>query len=221
MGLFSKKKEKSKLTQIRKYYKIDGNFYLLEVYDMMTDSDRNLSTTDMLNKFGFDIAKYNIISNKFDWFGYQFNSLDELVRTLDLSNIQEIDEEDFDSYIESFIADVRKEFDEFELNGMLFSSKTYNSKQYGQCFRSIVRPLAKLIDSSQKGVSKMILDIEVLDGNSSIIKREFIPFYEFKNGYRPGCELEVVDSINYNSSSNDIIEYYFGYYISDKDLLPF
>lgn len=220
MGLFSKKKEKSELTRIRKYYKIDGNFYILEVYDMMTDSDRNLSTTDMLNKFGFDVAKYDILSNKFDWFGYPFNSLDELVHTLDLSNIQEIDEEDFDSYIESFIADVRKEFDEFKLNGMLFSSKTYNSKQYGQCFRSIVRPISKLIDSNQKGVSKMILDVEVLDGNTSIAKREFIPFYEFKNGYRPGCELEVVDSI-YGSSSNDIIEHYFGYYMSDKDLLPF
>jgi hypothetical protein len=70
MGLFSKKKEKSELTRIRKYYKIDGNFYILEVYDMMTDSDRNLSTTDMLNKFGFDVAKYDILSNKFDWFGY-------------------------------------------------------------------------------------------------------------------------------------------------------
>ena len=219
MGLFSKKKEKSELTRIQKYYKIAGNIYLLEVYDMMTDSDRNLSTTDMLNKFGFDVAIYDMLSNKFDWFE-RFNSLNVFNHTLDLSNIQEIDEEDLDSYIESLIADVRKEFDEFKLNGMLFSSKTYNSKQYGQCFRSIVRPIAKLIDSNQKGVSKMILEVEVLDGNSSIIKREFIPFYEFKNGYRPGCELEVVDSI-YNSSSNDIIQYYFGYYMSDKDLLPF
>lgn len=219
MGLFSKKKEKSELTRIQKYYKIAGNIYLLEVYDMMTDSDRNLSTTDMLNKFGFDVAIYDMLSNKFDWFE-RFNSLNVFNHTLDLSNIQEIDEEDLDSYIESLIADVRKEFDEFKLNGMLFSSKTYNSKQYGQCFRSIVKPIAKLIDSNQKGVSKMILEVEVLDGNSSIIKREFIPFYEFKNGYRPGCELEVVDSI-YNSSSNDIIEYYFGYYMSDKDLLPF
>ena len=70
MGLFSKKENYGYIITSR-YFIIDDDLYRFQVRDFMSDSDCNLPTTELLNKYGFYVSKYNLklaFKKKFDDF---------------------------------------------------------------------------------------------------------------------------------------------------------
>ena len=59
MGIFSKK-ENYEFIITSRYFIIGDDLYKFEVRDFMSDSDLNLPTKELLNKYGFFVNKFDL-----------------------------------------------------------------------------------------------------------------------------------------------------------------
>ena len=194
MGLFSKKnKNKGEHIWIVSYYIIDGELYKFVLNCFVYDKDReSLSNMELFDKYGFSVCKYKIEREDFHdyWISGYYESISYL--PYDMSKATEVKDEDLDSVIEKIKKDFKNQFDNFKLDGTLYRA---NFCSKNKSFSAVVKPKRKLVDRKEsKLADSLILEIEVLDGKSAETKREFIPFYQFVDGYTPECEIEVVES---------------------------
>ena len=196
MGLFSKKKNKSKGDFIRResYYIIDGEIYRFVFNAWACNEDLNKSNFELMDEYGFSVSKYYLEHNKFrnPWISNYYDCF--VACPLDMSNAVEISAEYLDIALKEREDVFRKQFKNFKLDGTLYRAKERTDKQ---AFRSIVKPKRKLVDDFENTTANsLILEIEVLDGKSAETKREFITFYQFLENYIPECGMKVVDSID-------------------------
>lgn len=206
MGLFSKKENKE-YTITSRYFIIGDDLYRFEVCDFMSDSDRNLPTTELLNKFGFYVSKYELKYSLISDHTYFYNSLCEV--PYDMSNAKELKEKELDDAINDLKLALKKKFDDFRLDGSLYSANFF-MRDESQCFPSIARPKRKLINEDCKDVIfSLILEIEVLDGKSALTQNVFITFYDFLENYRLGHNIKVL--VDGEASNVEKIEEYFDF----------
>ena len=193
---------------MKAYYIIDDNLYMFRKVENITEKEINLTRDEFFNKYGFYIRKYNIEYDEFEmWYEKHCYSLSE--NPYDMTKAVEVREEDLESAIETVKKAFEKKFNDFRLDGTLYTStmETYDEV----CFQAIVKPLRKLVNEREEDISRrLILEVEMLDGKSSETKCEFIHFYRFVDQYASGCAVKVVESIHPNDSYSDIeIEDYF------------
>ena len=207
MGIFSKK-EKYEFIITSRYFIIGDVLYKFEVRDFMTDSDLNLPTTDLLNKYGFYVSRYNLkFSTISEEYAKYYNSLNEV--PYDMSNAKELNENELDDAINNLKLAFKKKFDDFRLDGSLYSANFF-MRDDSQCFPAIARPKRKLINEGCKDVIySLILEIEVLDGKSSITQNVFITFYDFLENYSLGHNIKVL--VQGEASNVEKIEEYFDF----------
>jgi hypothetical protein len=207
MGLFSKKEEYGYIITSR-YFIIGDDLYRFVVRDFMPDSDCNLPTTELMNKYGFYVSKYELkftpISEK-DMIHY--NSLNEV--PYDMTNAKELSEKELEDTISNLKLAFKKKFDDFRLDGSLYSANFF-MRDESQCFPTIVRPKRKLINEGYKDVVySLILEIEVLDGISAQTRNAFISFYDFLENYKLGHNIKVL--VDGEASNVEKIEDYFDF----------
>jgi hypothetical protein len=207
MGLFSKKEEYGYIITSR-YFIIGDDLYRFVVRDFMPDSDCNLPTTELMNKYGFYVSKYELkftpISEK-DMIHY--NSLNEV--PYDMTNAKELSEKELEDTISNLKLAFKKKFDDFRLDGSLYSANFF-MRDGTQCFPTIARPKRKLINEEYKDVVySLILEIEVLDGISAQTRNAFISFYDFLENYKLGHNMKVL--VNGEASNVEKIEDYFDF----------
>ena len=204
MGLFSKKENYEFIITTR-YFIIGDVLYKFEVRDFMTDSDLNLPTTELLNKYGFYVSKYNL---KFSTISEEYyNSLNDV--PYDMSNSKELNEDELGDAINNLKLAFKKKFDDFRLDGSLYSANFF-MRDDSQCFPAIARPKRKLINEGCNDVIySLILEIEVLDGKSSITQNVFITFYDFLENYKLGHNIKVL--VQGEASNVEKIEEYFDF----------
>lgn len=202
MGLFSKN-EKTVWVEVVKYHLVNDEIYRVEMNAQILKSESELPETELLNKYGFYICKYNIEFNNFaEWDEHYFKNMSDV--EVDLNDSNEISEEDLDNAINDLKAEIKKKFDDFELNGTLYTRKGFG--EYDQHFNEIVRPVSKLVNTKWKSITHaLLLEVEVLDGRTADITREFIPFAKFIYQYEPGYNIQVVDS-TYISQVSDYFD---------------
>lgn len=192
MGLFSKN-EKTVWVEVVKYHLVNDEIYRVEMNAQILKSESELPETELLNKYGFYITKYDIEFDNFaEWDEHYFKNLSDV--EVDLNDSNEISEENLEIAINDLKAEFQKKFDYFELDGRtLYTRKGFG--EYDQHFNEIVRPVSKLVNTKWKSISRsLILEIEVLDGRTADITREFIPFVKFIYQYEPGYNIQVADS---------------------------
>jgi hypothetical protein len=207
MGLFTRKKIR---VEMKAYYIIDDNLYMFRKVEDITEKEINLTRDEFFNKYGFYIRKYNFEYDEFEmWYEMHCYSLSE--NPYDMTKAVEVREEDLESAIETVKKAFEKKFNDFRLDGMLYTSTMEPYYDDGVCFQTIVKPLRKLVNESEDNISRrFILEVEMLDGKSSETKCEFIHFYRFVDQYTSGCAVKVIESIHPNDSYSDIeIEDYF------------
>ena len=207
MGLFSKKEDYDYMI-ISKYFIIGDDLYKFEVRELMPYSDRNLPTKELLNKYGFYVSKYelkcvfSILSNDI-----HYDTLNDV--PYDMTNANELSEKELEDTISNFKLALKKKFDDFRLDGSLYSAKFF-MRDETQCFPPIVRPKRKLINEGYKDVVySLILEIEVLDGKSALTRNEFITFYDFLETYKLGHNIKVL--VDGEASNVEKIEEYFDF----------
>jgi hypothetical protein len=207
MGIFSKK-EKYEFIITSRYFIIGDVLYKFEVRDFMSDSDLNLPTTELLNKYGFYVSKYNLkFSTISEEYAKYYNSLNEV--PYDMSNAKELNENELDDAINNLKLAFKKKFDDFRLDGSLYSANFF-MRNDSQCFPAIARPKRKLINEGCNDVIySLILEIEVLDGKSSITQNVFITFYDFLENYKLGHNIKVL--VEGEASNVEKIEDYFDF----------
>jgi hypothetical protein len=207
MGIFSKK-EKYEFIITSRYFIISDVLYEFEVRDFMSDSDLNLPTTELLNKYGFYVSKYNLkFSTISEEYAKYYNSLNEV--PYDMSNAKELNENELDDAINNLKLAFKKKFDDFRLDGSLYSANFF-MRDDSQCFPAIARPKRKLINEGCNDVIySLILEIEVLDGKSSITQNVFITFYDFLETYSLGHNIKVL--VEGEASNVEKIEEYFDF----------
>ena len=207
MGIFSKK-EKYEFIITSRYFIIGDVLYKFEVRDFMTDSDLNLPTTELLNIYGFYVSKYNLkFSTISEEYAKYYNSLNDV--PYDMSNAKELNEDEFDDAINNLKLAFKKKFDDFRLDGSLYSANFF-MRDDSQCFPAIARPKRKLINEGCNDVIySLILEIEVLDGKSSITQNVFITFYDFLENYSLGHNIKVL--VQGEASNVEKIEEYFDF----------
>lgn len=205
--MFKFKNEKTWLEKTA-YYNINGEIYRAEMRDNVDDKDRELSYKELANIYGVWICKYSLeYSDMEDWNETHYCSLEDLFTMFNINESNEIDEKDLENAIKNLYEDFKKKFDEFELNDTLYTCNTYTSYSDTCCFQRIVKVKKKLIDESQTNIARsLILEIEVLDGESATTKREFIKFYKFVEDYITGCNIKVVDSNDNNYTVDSYFE---------------
>ena len=208
MGLFSKK-ENYEFIITSKYFIIDDVLYKFEVRDFMPDSDLNLPTTELLNKYGFYVSRYELkfstISDEYAIIYY--DSLN--IVPYDMSNAKELNEDELGDAINNLKLAFKKKFDDFRLDGSLYSANFF-MRDDSQCFPAIARPKRKLINEDCKDVIySLILEIEVLDGKSALTQNAFITFYDFLENYRLGHNIKVL--VEGEASNVKKIEEYFDF----------
>lgn len=193
MCLFSKKnKSKGDFIRRESYYIIDGEIYQFVFNAWACNEDLNKSNWELMNEYGFFVNKYCIEHNKFrnTWFSNYYDCFE--VCPYDMSKAVEISAEYLDIAIKEREDVLRKQFEDFKLDGTLYRAK---DRTDNQVFKSIVKPKRKLVDKFEEiTANSLILEIEIIDGKSAETKREFITFHQFLEDYIPECEIEVVES---------------------------
>ena len=181
------------------YYIIDGDLYQLSMRNYFTEADSKLPATEIFNKYGCHLSKYNFIYDEFaEWASTYYESFNDL--PYDMSKAGEVNEKDLVKAVKEVKNTFEKKFNDFRLDGTLYTS-TYYEDAEDQCFQTIVKPLRKLVNESEDNIARrLILEVEMLDGKSSETKCVFIPFCRFVNQYAPGCAIKVIESIHPNDS---------------------
>lgn len=206
MGFFSKKENKE-YTITSRYFIIGDDLYKFEVCDFMSDSDRKLPTTELLNEFGFYVSKYELKFSLMSDYTKFYNSLCEV--PYDMSNAKELNANELDDAVNELKQALKKKFDDFRLDGSLYSANFF-MRDESQCFPAIARPKRKLINEDCKDVIfSLILEIEVLDGKSALTQNVFITFYDFIENYKLGHNMKVL--VDGEASNVEKIEEYFDF----------
>lgn len=206
MGLFSKKENIEYIITSR-YFIIGDDLYRFEVRDFISASDRKLPTTELMNKYGFYVSKYNLKFTLISENGVHYNTLNDV--PYDMTNAKELSEEELEDAIDNLKLAFKKKFDDFRLDGSLYSANFF-MRYENQCFPPIARPKRKLINEGYKDVIySLILEIEVLDGKSALTKNEFITFYDFIENYKLGHNMKVL--VDGEASNVEKIEDYFDF----------
>ena len=60
-----------------------------------------------------------------------------------------------------------------------------------------------MVDEKNKGMTSLILEVEVLNGKNSLTCREFMTFIDFIENYSEGCNLKILDTVDDLGSVND------------------
>lgn len=207
MGFFSKKVNYEFIIT-SKYFIIDDVLYKFEVRDFISDSDLNLPTTELLNKYGFYVSRYELkFSTISDEYAMYYDSLNKV--PYDMSNAKELNEDELGDAINNLKLAFKKKFDDFRLDGSLYSTNFF-MRDDSQCFPAIARPKRKLINEDCKDVIySLILEIEVLDGKSALTQNVFITFYDFLENYKLGHNIKVL--VEGEASNVEKIEEYFDF----------
>lgn len=206
MGLFSKKEECEYIITSR-YFIIGDDLYRFEVRDFVSVSDRKLPTTELMNKYGFYVNKYNLKFTLISENGVHYNTLNDV--PYDMTNAKELSEEELEDAINNLKLAFKKKFDDFRLDGSLYSGHFFMQNE-NRCFPPIARPKRKLINEDCKDViSSLILEIEVLDGKSALTQNVFITFYDFIENYKLGHNMKVL--VDGEASNVEKIEDYFDF----------
>lgn len=206
MGIFSKKENYGYIITSR-YFIIGDDLYIFKVSDFMPDSDCNLPTTELLNKYGFYVSKYNLKFSLISEDAVHYDTLNDV--PYDMTNAKELSEKELEDAIDNLKLAFKKKFDDFRLDGSLYSANFFMRGE-SQCFPTIVRPKRKLIDEGWHDVtSSLILEIEVLDGISAQTRNAFISFYDFLENYKLGHNMKVL--VNGEASNVEKIEDYFDF----------
>ena len=172
-----------------------------------------------------EVCAFNGWYNNFEgWNIKPFLSLSGL--PFDINKATKVDLKDLDIAIENVKSDCKKKFDDFKLDGTLYTNTdTYSFSEY--VFPAVVRPKKKLVyENGETARRKYILDIEIIDGIDAESKRKFILFHDFILNYTPGCDVKVVDGDDpFEKLDGFKFENYFDqqYYnvISEDEALPF
>ena len=208
MGIFSKK-EKYEFIITSRYFIIGDDLYRFEVRDFMPDSDCNLPTTELLNKYGFFVNKFDLKFSLTSESECYYKTLNDVPYDIDMTNAKELSEKELEDAIDNLKLAFKKKFDDFRLDGSLYSANFF-TRDESQCFPTIVRPKRKLIDEGWHDVtSSLILEIEVLDGISAQTRNAFISFYDFLENYKLGHNMKVL--VNGEASNVEKIEDYFDF----------
>lgn len=206
MGLFSKKEECEYIITSR-YFIIGDDLYRFEVRDFVSVSDRKLPTTELMNKYGFYVSKYNLKFTLISENGVYYNTLNDV--PYDMTNAKELSEKELEGAIDNLKLAFKKKFDDFRIDGSLYSGCLFMRDEI-RCFPPIVRPKRKLINEGYKDVIySLILEIEVLDGKSAQTRNEFITFYDFIENYKLGHNMKVL--VDGEASNVEKIEEYFDF----------
>lgn len=203
-------KNKKIYCNVLAYYIIDGDLYQLSMRNYLPEADSKLPVTEIFNKYGCHLSKYNFVYDEFaEWASTYYDSFNDL--PYDMTKAGEVNEQDLAKAVKKVKSAFEKKFDDFRLDGTLYSSILEPYYDDGDCFQTIVKPFRKLVNESEDNIARrLILEVEMLDGKSSETKREFIPFYRFVDQYAPGCAIRVVESISQSDCYCDIeIEDYF------------
>lgn len=206
MGIFSKKENNEYIITSR-YFIIDDELYRFKVSDFMPASDVNLPTTELLNKYGFNVSRYELKFTLISENETFYNSLSEV--PYDMTNAKELNEKEFEDAVSNIKSTFKKKFDDFRLDGSLYSANFF-MRDESQCFPTIVRPKRKLIYEKYNDViSSLILEVEVLDGRTAQIGNAFITFYDFLKTYSLGHDIKVL--VDDEASNVKKIEDYFDF----------
>ena len=206
MGLFSKKENYEYIITPR-YFIIGDDLYKFEVRDFMPDSDLNLPTTELLNKYGFYVSKYELKFSLISEDAHYYKTLNDV--HYDMTNAKELSEKELEDAISNLKLAFKKKFDDFRIDGSLYSTNFF-MRDDSQCFPAIARPKRKLINEDCKDVIySLILEIEVLDGKSALTQNVFITFYDFIENYKLGHNMKVL--IDGEASNVEKIEEYFDF----------
>ena len=196
-------KNKKIYRDVLAYYIIDGDLYQLSMRRYLPEADSKLPATEIFNKYGCNLSKYNFIYDEFaEWASTYYESFDDL--PYDMSKAGEVNEKDLVKAVKKVKSAFEKKFKDFPLNGTLYTSTLELGVDYDdgdRCFQTIVKPLRKLVNESEDNIARrLILEVEMLDGKSSETKCEFIPFRRFVDQYAPGCAVKVIESNHPNDS---------------------
>lgn len=188
------------------YYIIDGDLYQLSMRNYFTEADSKLPATEIFNKYGCHLSKYNLLFDEFaEWSSTYYDSFDDL--PYDMSKAGEVNEKDLVKAVKKVRSAFEKKFYDFPLDGTLYTSTLELGTDYDdgdRCFQPIVKPLRKLVNESEDNIARrLILEVEMLDGKSSETKCVFIPFCRFVDQYAPGCAIKVIESNHPNDSYCD------------------
>lgn len=187
------------------YYIIDGDLYQLSMRNYFTEADSKLPATEIFNKYGCHLSKYNFMYDEFaEWASTYYESFNDL--PYDMSKAGEVNEKDLAKAVKKVKTAFEKKFNDFPLDGTLYTSTLEIGPLYddGVCFQPIVKPLRKLVNEREDNIAlRLILEVEMLDGKSSETKCEFIPFCRFVDYYAPGCAIKVIESNHPNDSYRD------------------
>lgn len=201
-------KNKKIYCDVLAYYIIDGELYQLSMRNNLAEADSKLPPVEVFNKYGCHLSKYNFIYDEFaEWASTYYDSFDDL--PYDMSKAGEVNAKDLVKAIKKVKAAFEKKFNDFPLDGTLYTSTLELEADYydgDKCFQTIVKPLRKLVNESEDNIArKLILEVEMLDGKSSETKCEFIPFCRFVEQYTPGCAIKVIESIHPNDGYCDYL----------------
>ena len=185
------------------YYIIDGDLYQLSMRRYLPEADSKLPATEIFNKYGCNLSKYNFIYDEFaEWSSTYYESFDDL--PYDMTKAGEVKEKDLVKAVKKVKVAFEKKFKDFPLDGTLYTSTLELGVDFNdgdRCFQPIVKPLRKLVNESEDNIARrLILEVEMLDGKSSETKCEFIPFCRFVDRYAPGCAVKVIESNHPNDS---------------------
>ena len=206
MGFFSKK-ENYEFIITSKYFIIGDDLYRFELRDFMPVSDHNLPTTELLNKYGFYVSKYELKFSLISEDVIYYDTLNDV--PYDMTNAKELSDEELEDAINNLKLAFKKKFDDFRLDGSLYSTNFF-MRDDSQCFPAIARPKRKLINEDCKNVIySLILEIEVLDGKSALTQNVFITFYDFIENYKLGHNMKVL--VDGEASNVEKIEEYFDF----------
>lgn len=199
-------KNKKIYCDVLAYYIIDGDLYQLSMRRYLPEADSKLPATEIFNKYGCNLSKYNFIYDEFaEWASTYYESFDDL--PYDMSKAGEVNEKDLVKAVKKVKVAFEKKFKDFPLDGTLYTSTLELGVDFNdgdRCFQPIVKPLRKLVNESEDNIARrLILEVEMLDGKSSETKCEFIPFCRFVDQYAPGCAIKVIESNHPNDSYCD------------------
>jgi hypothetical protein len=209
---FLSKNKRTYRRDVLAYYIIDGDLYQLSMRRTLPVADSKLPATEIFNKYGCHLSKYNLEFDEFaEWASTYYDSFDDL--PYDMSKAGEVNVKNLAYAVKKVRSAFEKKFNDFPLDGTLYTS-TLNTYDDGECFQPIVKPLRKLVNEREDNIARrLILEVEMLDGKSSETKCEFIPFCRFVDYYASGCAVKVIESIHPNDSYCDYrdveIENYF------------
>lgn len=188
---FLKSKTKYEYVEKFAYFTNGKKIYRVSLEEFIDKKDLQLSRDELFNKYGFYVCEYSPDSGIFeDWKSIgTYENLSDILG----EDMKEINSTELQSAIKSIKNDFQKKFDEFQLDGTLYTYNVYTFYETS-CFQKIAKVKRKLVKKERNGDNRLFLEIEILNGKSAETIRKFIPFVEFISDYRTGCDIEVVDS---------------------------